>query len=1081
MKGKDNLKFILALLIIFSLFWPHFSLQPIEACTEKIHPEVAAALGSDNFIPILIKLAVQKNSEELAAEAAAKIAEDLTPRQRALKTRETVVGGLQAVAASSQRSLLHYLESAVEVGKAKEIRSFFIVNMISVKVHPTLVESLAGRSDVGKILPNARVHLNRADMTSSLTSPEDARWNLEQINAIAAHERGFLGSGVVIGLIDTGVDWEHPDLKSRWRGDRLRPEGNWFDVVSGKAMPYDNDGHGTCVAGILVGANGTGVAPKAQWIAVKAFDSLGHSNADWLLAAGEYMLSPLDANGIPQPQLAPDIINNSWGLSTGLNEWYRPMVQAWVAAGIIPVFAAGNVPTPGSLNNPASYPESLAVASIGRNQERSYFSAQGPPPYPWLIKPEISAPGENIRTTKAGGDYIYINGTSAAAPHVSGAAAVLLSMDPTLSPPELKAMLIQAAAPLTDIRYMTSPNYGYGYGLVNVGKAVNLGFQGTGVITGSVFARNTNETAPIIEHSSIGHYFAGVPQTIAVNIRDKLGVVKAEVIILEGPYQASASYPLELESGDYNSGYWAFWLSDSLLSSQCFDYTIQVTNRAGITSSSGPNRAVQNPGLVPAYSTDFSDYPWGWIWGEQWKWGGAVDGDPIPRFGSFIGTNKNYRKGGVNYLYSPPLDLRNVCGGKVIVDQWFKFAPGDHGSIILIDDDELWQVVANVTGSSLEWEELVIDLSPWDSWPVPVKLIFELESNTGASSWFIDRFCLDGQNGITLQTPEVKLLTESDTASLIPLKATVTVLETGQTVHTGYGNGLFTGQFLMVHPPTRGEPLTLRVEARGYYPRDIEFTLTQGKALKLDVVLEPRQFDLSRLSGTDRYATAAAISRKGWDTSDVVFLARGDDFADAMTGVPLAYAYAAPMLLTQPDSLPDVIRGELMRINAKKVYILGGEDAISPNVPELLFDLGMKVERLAGKNRYDTAAEIARRLSQITEIKCAVIANGNFPDALAAAALAANQGMPILLTQAGSIPVETNTVLDKYKIARTLVSGGESVINEDVFENLPNPMRLGGENRFETASLLAQHFNPPAINCIWPQALTTPMQSAELL
>ena len=133
------------------------------------------------------------------------------------------------------------------------------------------------------------------------------------------------------------------------------------------------------------------------------------------------MLAPTDASGQnPRPELAPDIINNSWGGGSGLNEWFRPLVQAWRSAGILPVFAAGNTgPGAGTVSSVSAYPESFAVAAINSSNTLADFSSRGPGPYPGILKPDISAPGVAIRSSVPGG-YATSQGTSMAAPHIWG-------------------------------------------------------------------------------------------------------------------------------------------------------------------------------------------------------------------------------------------------------------------------------------------------------------------------------------------------------------------------------------------------------------------------------------------------------------------------------------------------------------------------------------------------------------------------------------------------------------------------------------------------------------------------------------
>ncbi|WP_179292835.1 S8 family serine peptidase, partial [Bacillus sp. 7884-1] len=209
------------------------------------------------------------------------------------------------------------------------------------------------------------------------------------------------GAGIVVASIDTGVQWEHPALMEKYRGynpgdpDQPDHQLNWFDAVGGKETPYDDLKHGTHTVGTMVGSepdgsNQIGVAPGAKWIAVKAFSDQGGQDVD-LLEAGEWILAPKDVEGNPHPELAPDVVNNSWGGGPGLNEWYRPMVQNWRAANIFPVFAAGNAGSAGEgwVASPANYPESLAVAATDDQNALAWFSSRGPAPYDEM-KPDVS-------------------------------------------------------------------------------------------------------------------------------------------------------------------------------------------------------------------------------------------------------------------------------------------------------------------------------------------------------------------------------------------------------------------------------------------------------------------------------------------------------------------------------------------------------------------------------------------------------------------------------------------------------------------------------------------------------------------
>jgi putative cell wall-binding protein len=202
------------------------------------------------------------------------------------------------------------------------------------------------------------------------------------------------------------------------------------------------------------------------------------------------------------------------------------------------------------------------------------------------------------------------------------------------------------------------------------------------------------------------------------------------------------------------------------------------------------------------------------------------------------------------------------------------------------------------------------------------------------------------------------------------------------------------------------------------------------------------------------------ISREGWKSSPTVVIARGDDYADALAGVPLAYSLGAPILLVSPGYLPEVTRREISRLGSSHAIILGGVGAVSMDVATALRDMGLKVERIAGDNRFDTAVRLAARLAP-EGVSTAVIANGRkFPDALAAAPYAAVMGYPVLLVETNSIPAVVETALKGLGVNDTIVVGGTSVVSSSLYNRLPQPSRISGSDRYATAVALAKHFAP---------------------
>lgn len=214
----------------------------------------------------------------------------------------------------------------------------------------------------------------------------------------------------------------------------------------------------------------------------------------------------------------------------------------------------------------------------------------------------------------------------------------------------------------------------------------------------------------------------------------------------------------------------------------------------------------------------------------------------------------------------------------------------------------------------------------------------------------------------------------------------------------------------------------------------------------------------NRIAGEDRIQTAVQISQVNFLTgADTVLLARSDDFPDALAGAPLAYKYHAPILLTEVTALPDSVLQELKRLNPEKIILLGGTGAISTTVEAKLKELA-PVQRIGGANRFATASGIATELGMIGE---AVLVNGNnYPDAISMAAIAAQRGIPILLTETKAIPSETDSTLKRYAVSQTEVIGGEGVVSPLTFKSLPSPTRLAGNDRYATAATVLQAYPP---------------------
>lgn len=401
----------------------------------------------------------------------------------------------------SQRNLRLWLDEQ-EVA----YRPLWIVNAIEVKAgSPAVLQALEARTDVALLRANHVVNLGRERLAATSTNcqPDDHGicWNIRSVGADRVwYTFGVSGQGITVASIDSGVFASHQALIEQYRGYEgsgvePRHSYNWFDAHSGTNTPTDAGEHGTHTMGTMVGRGdgsdnqpAVGVAPGATWIAARGCDSQVCKDAD-LFAAAQWLLAPTDeTNANPRPDMRPHIINNSWASAEGNDDFYHGFVTAWRAAGIFPVFAAGNDiagVTCGSIVSPGDYSEVLTAGSVTQYNDLSSFSRVGPT-HDGRIKPDLTAPGSSIASTTSTGNLAYRNmsGTSMAAPHVAGAVALLWAANPTLigNYEETYALLTQNAAPRTEEAYdappfatcpaRSVPNNIFGYGTLDTYQAV---------------------------------------------------------------------------------------------------------------------------------------------------------------------------------------------------------------------------------------------------------------------------------------------------------------------------------------------------------------------------------------------------------------------------------------------------------------------------------------------------------------------------------------------------------------------------------------------------------------------------------
>ncbi|MDR1773313.1 MAG: cell wall-binding repeat-containing protein [Clostridioides sp.] len=242
------------------------------------------------------------------------------------------------------------------------------------------------------------------------------------------------------------------------------------------------------------------------------------------------------------------------------------------------------------------------------------------------------------------------------------------------------------------------------------------------------------------------------------------------------------------------------------------------------------------------------------------------------------------------------------------------------------------------------------------------------------------------------------------------------------------------------------------------------------EAVSRNVVNKLKAYKVTRLGGEDRYETAKIIGeqvRKISGNKKAVNLVVGTNFPDAMTISPLAIQNRTPILLTPTDDLEGYTTKALKDWDINKVTIAGRYEAVSQNVEHNLRKyLGIsKVDRIGGEDRYETAAEISKKVTEITRntSKSVVVRGDDFPDALTITSLAALNNSGILLTQTDNLNDFTKNILRLNKTSKVIIGGGLSAVSKQVeneIRKMPSSIeRIGGEDRYETAVKISQRFD----------------------
>ena len=537
-------KFIAALFVFLALF---------SVCNAKIEPRLSS------------KLNVLSSSEEISVIVYMK---DGAPLSSLSGTRKDRIASMKRFSEISQAGVRSFLETKKQKVKNIAYQKFWSFNGLALKAPKEVIEEIASRDDVEKITENKTFRLpprpaeNLSTMSLShlSSSVED---NIALIKADKVwDDLGFRGTGIKVGIADTGVLASHPDLTGKVS---LQATFNSLGTqISSTAN--DTDGHGTHVAGIIAGGNSSGkyigAAPASDLIVAKVFDDSGTATFAQVVGGVEWTIT----NGAKVVNLS--LGSDAIGIA---DELWKDMVDNWDSvAKVLIVAAIGNEgPSSGTTTSPGNTPSALGVGAVLLSDDIWSGSSRGP--ISWsgtsYTKPDISAPGVSIKSSYIDSDqYEYMSGTSMACPHTTAVAALMLEANSSLEPSTIRTIIRNTAYRRGDTSY---PNNNYGSGRIDALSAVTA-------------ATANDTTPPTIETPS--HTAAGFKTDITVSavIADDYTNSPSATLYFKNDTCVWQNSPMTKEAGTNNFN--GVIPAASVISN--IDYFIQATDGAGNTSRS---------------------------------------------------------------------------------------------------------------------------------------------------------------------------------------------------------------------------------------------------------------------------------------------------------------------------------------------------------------------------------------------------------------------------------------------------------------------------------------------------------------
>ena len=462
------------LLLLLTLF----SLNLIYAQTNTIEPELQEVLNQkgDEMISVNIILKSQADVHKLQ-----QIAAKASDRK---SKREVVVNELKSFSKSTQSDLMSILDAEAKSGKVEDIRCHWLVNAISCSASSEVIYLIARHNDVEVIAYDEMKYLLWDEEIKDVKPARGMTQNITHVKADDVWDLGYTGEGVMVAVIDTGVNFNHIDLADHlWDGGEEYPN-HGYNTIENSHDVSDGFGHGTHCAGVVCGdgtsGTQTGIAPNATLMCIKVMDDSGYGSATSISAGMEFAI-----------EHGADVLNMSLGIpfaSAAVREMLREACVNALQCGIAAAVAVGNdgqlqisfpvpnnVRVPGGCPPPWIHPDQesnagglsccIAVGAVDFNNVRAPFSSYGPftwqetsyADYPYepgmgLIRPDISAPGVGIISANPNNNngHVSMDGTSQAAPCVAGVIALMLEKNPELTPAEISMILETTAVKIED-------------------------------------------------------------------------------------------------------------------------------------------------------------------------------------------------------------------------------------------------------------------------------------------------------------------------------------------------------------------------------------------------------------------------------------------------------------------------------------------------------------------------------------------------------------------------------------------------------------------------------------------------------